>query len=300
MRPAILLSMFLLPLAAPSARAVPVYQSSQTRTLATQPQDLLQSCKKIDFMYKDCEWSRSYSIVPQDSIEVPLAFRNSPLTALLVDGRFVKSFGDFHLLIGDVAYPLEDLDGVQVFPLPQGQESRLRVTLESEFSGRQLAESDMTALLRSIQLRLDNTALIDSVLQSIGTQAERVQWALDSYRREKKFLRFLSQTDTEIGQIKENLTGRAAKDLSNDCEKPDRLAPDECAYLVSFNRYLAGDHSEFSEETKQRALQKLQTETQTLGEQITFLKQAQKDIRARMLATYQEAFDLLTSEQRAP
>lgn len=279
-------------------QAAPVFQPARTDLITSKSVDLLQSCIKIDFMFKECTWQNSYAVNETGKISVPKGFRESPQTSVIVDGNFNKTFGDFRLSIDGVIYPLMDKDGEQSFVLPNGTNNSLSIAIVSGFSGSQYAESDTSAMVRKISLKLDNTALVDSVLKTIQDQSDKVEADLKKYQDEKRFLRFFSQTDKEIGQIKFNLTGRKANDLSDDCQKPDRLLPDECGYLVAFNRYLRGDKSEFTEESKAKAFEKLTDTNTELKGQIEFLELAGKEVAEEIKTTYESTLEFIQNEKK--
>lgn len=279
-----------------SLSAAPTFQPSRTDTIRAEVLDLLGNCTKLDFMFKECSWQSLYAINHSGTITVPKGFRESPQTSIVIDGYFNKAFGDFRLSIDDVLYPLVDKNGEQAFVLPNGTNTTMKLAIVSGFSGAEYVEADTSAVIRKIFLRLDNTALVDSVLSKIRDQADKLLADVENYRQERRFLRFFTQTDQEIGQIKFNLTGRQAHDFSDDCSRPDRLLPDECGYLVSFNRYLRGDKSEFTEESKSKSFKKMSESHAELGKQITFLTQAKEEVLTSIMTSYSDTLAFIKAE----
>ena len=291
---------FLLALFTLSALSPAAFASFELKPISTQVLEKVlepkEKCSPPVLTTRPCYFE---SVLHSTTFDIAAPYKNSPLNQVILETDFKHIGEHLQIRIAGVAYNLND-EVTQSFPVPAGAVGTILVEIIAPDSGVRTVELPFRSLLKSIRLSLDGTAYANAQLASLQSLAATLQDKKDLYLYQKRFLRWFQNSLPRIRELKESLTGRDGTDMSYDCEKPERLMPDECQYLKTFNDFLSGVDTGINEDNKDAALLALQNAVTSFESALDVLKAASISYDETYVSVLEEALRLIVAESNAP
>lgn len=254
----------------------------------------LVSCKTPFLAFKECDFATN---VYTTTVNIPAEYASGLATNIEVHKTFVEADGKFTILINGAIYSLNS-EAIESFPLPTGTLGDVNITLSVATAGTDDVPKSFKSYVKKIVVNKDGSAYVNSLLKSLTDDVSAVESAQNYYKLQRTFIRYFKKSDEDILGLREDLTGRAPDDLSNDCQKngqgqPAPLNPEECQQLRIFNNYLTGHDTGISENAKNDAFDDFKTKTTKLETSIQILTDASISYDARYQTVLENASNLI-------